>query len=131
MFEARLKEVPFFANLKKKDLTLIAQNADELDVRAGKVLAREGDIGQEFFVIEAGTAEVTRGGDTLAQLGPGDFFGEMALLEEDRRVATVTATSDMTLIVMNRSSFRSIESTMPQVHQEVGAAIRERRAAMT
>jgi CRP/FNR family cyclic AMP-dependent transcriptional regulator len=131
MFEARLKEVPFFANLKKKDLSLIAQNADELDVRAGKVLAREGDIGQEFFVIEAGTAEVTRGGDTLAQLGPGDFFGEMALLEEDRRVATVTATSDMTLIVMNRSSFRSIESTMPQVHQEVGAAIRERRAAMT
>ena len=131
MFEARLKEVPFFANLKKKDLSLIAQNADELDVRAGKVLAREGDIGQEFFVIEAGTAEVKRGGDTLAQLGPGDFFGEMALLEEDRRVATVTATSDMTLIVMNRSSFRSIESTMPQVHEEVGAAIRERRAAMT
>jgi CRP/FNR family cyclic AMP-dependent transcriptional regulator len=95
------------------------------------VLAREGDFGDEFFVIDSGTAEVTRGGERLAELGAGDFFGEMALIEENRRNATVTATSPMSLVVMTRASFRALDRSMPQVHATVAKAIAERRAPVT
>jgi voltage-gated potassium channel len=127
MFQARLKDVPFFSTLKKKELDLIATQADEVDVQAGKVLATQGEFGDQFFVIEQGSAEVTRDGDRIGELGPGDFFGEMALLDEDRRIATVTATSPMTLVVMTRSSFRALESGDPHVHDTVRQAIEQRR----
>jgi cAMP-dependent protein kinase regulator len=126
--EKRLKEVPFFDWLSKKELTFVGQQTDEIDVPAGKVLAAEGDLGREFFVVESGTAEVTRDGEHVVDLGPGDFFGEMALLEDDRRTATVTATSPMVLIVMSRSGFRAVDRQMPAVHARVAAAIAERRA---
>ena len=128
MHEKRLKEVPFFDWLSKKELTFVGQQTDEIDVPAGKVLAAEGDLGREFFVVESGTAEVTRDGEHVIDLGPGDFFGEMALLEDDRRTATVTATSPMVLIVMSRSGFRAVDRQMPAVHARVAAAIAERRA---
>ena len=131
MYRARLNEVPFFSSLKKKDLAVISQQTDELDVPAGKVLAREGEIGHEFFVIQDGTAEVTRDGQRVGELGPGDFFGEMALLGEDVRTATVTATSPMTIIVMTRSSFRALDRSQPQVHAAVQDAIQQRRGAVT
>jgi len=131
MYKSRLHDVPFFSGLKKGDLELIAQQTDELDVPAGKVLAREGEIGQEFFVIETGTAEVTRAGETVGTLGPGDFFGEMALLEEERRTATVTALSPMTLIVMTRSSFRALDASMPSIHAAVRHAIEQRRTPVS
>jgi CRP-like cAMP-binding protein len=127
MFRPRLSKVPFFEHLKKKDLELIGRQTDEVDVPEGKVLAREGDFGQEFFVVESGTADVSRGGEVIARLGPGDFFGEMALLEEERRTATVTATSPMTLIVMTRADFRALDRSMPDIHQKVHDAIAERR----
>jgi CRP-like cAMP-binding protein len=125
----RLKHVPFFSKLKKKELDLVAMHADELDVPAGKVLTKQGDLGDEFFVIEAGSAEVVRDRERINELGPGDFFGEMALLEDDRRNATVTATTPMELIVMTRSSFRSIDKTMPHVHKSVQEAIEQRRVS--
>jgi cAMP-dependent protein kinase regulator len=128
MQQARLREVPFFHDIGKRNLAAVARQTDEVDVPEGKVLAREGEFGDEFFVIDAGTAEVTKAGERIAKLGPGDFFGEMALLEEDRRVATVTATSPMSLIVMTRASFRSLDHTMPQVHETVSKAIADRRA---
>jgi len=128
MYKSRLHDVPFFSALKKGDLELIAQQTDEVDVPEGKTLAREGEIGQEFFVIETGTAEVSRAGEKVGTLGPGDFFGEMALLEEDRRTATVTALSPMTLVVMTRSSFRAIDASMPGIHSAVRQAIEQRRA---
>jgi adenylate cyclase len=131
MYQARLTPVPFFTALDESDLEVIARQADHIDVRAGEVLAREGDVGYEFFVIEEGTAEVTRNGDVLDTLGPGDFFGEMALVEEDRRTATVTASSPMTLIVLTSSSFRAIDSSTPQLHALVAGAIRRRRASVT
>ena len=131
MYKSRLHDVPFFSGLKKGDLELIAQQTDELDVPAGKVLAREGEIGQEFFVIETGTAEVTRAGETVGTLGPGDFFGEMALLEEERRTATVTELSPMTLIVMTRSSFRALDASMPSIHAAVRHAIEQRRTPVS
>ena len=128
MDQGRLKSVPFFSGMSKGELAAIAQQTDEVDVPAGKVLAREGGFGHEFFVIDAGTAEVTRGGEAIAELGAGDFFGEMALLEEDRRTATVTAKTPMALIVMTRSSFRALDRTQPAVHATVAKAIAERHA---
>jgi CRP-like cAMP-binding protein len=127
MNQARLKEVPFFSSLKKKELELIARQADEIDVPAGKVLAKQGDLGDEFYVIESGSADVARDGERINELGPGDFFGEIALLEEDRRNATVTATTPMELIVMTRSSFRGIDKAMPHLHKVVQEAIEQRR----
>jgi CRP/FNR family cyclic AMP-dependent transcriptional regulator len=127
MNQARLRDVPFFSKLKKKELEVIAKHADEVDVPAGKVLTKQGDIGDEFFVIEAGSAEVARDGKRINELGPGDFFGEMALLEADRRNATVTAMTPMELIVMTRASFRGIDKAMPHVHSSVQEAIEQRR----
>jgi CRP/FNR family transcriptional regulator, cyclic AMP receptor protein len=119
--------VPFFEHLKRKELEQVGRQTDEVDVPEGKVLAREGDIGQEFFVVETGTAEVSRNGEVIAELGPGDFFGEMALLEEERRTATVTATSPMTLIVMTRADFRALDRSTPEIHRTVSSAIAQRR----
>ena len=129
MFETQLKEVPFFSTLSKRELSTVAQQIDEIDVAPGRVLARQGDLGHEFFVILDGTAEVTRGDTRLAELGPGDFFGEMALVDEERRTATVTATSPMRVLVMTRQAFRAIDRSMPAVHATIVKAIEDRRAA--
>jgi len=132
MEQGQLKAVPFFSGMSKSDLAAVAQQTDEVDVAAGKVLAREGDFGEEFFLIETGTAQVTRGGEPIAELGAGDFFGEMALLEEDdRRNATVTATSPMSLIVMTRASFRALDRGHHDVHETVAKAIAERHAPLS
>ena len=128
MLRDQLKDVPFFSSLSKRELTEVAQQTDEVDVPQGKALAREGDFGHEFFVIVEGTAEVVRGDARIAELGSGDFFGEMALVGEDRRMATVTATSPMRVIVMTRESFRAIDRTMPAVHARIVEAIEARRA---
>jgi CRP/FNR family cyclic AMP-dependent transcriptional regulator len=127
MNQGRLKNVPIFSTMSKKELAVVAQQTDDIDVPAGKVIAREGDFGDEFFVIDDGNAEVTRGGERVAELGPGDFFGEIALLEAERRNATVTATSAMRLIVMTRASFRALDRSSPKVHETVASAIAERR----
>jgi CRP-like cAMP-binding protein len=129
MFETQLKEVPFFSTLSKRELSTVAQQIDEIDVAPGRVLARQGDLGHEFFVILDGTADVTRGDTRLAELGPGDFFGEMALVDEERRTATVTATSPMRVLVMTRQAFRAIDRSMPAVHATIVKAIEDRRAA--
>jgi CRP-like cAMP-binding protein len=129
MLEAQLKEVPFFGMLSKKELAAVAKQTDEVDAKEGETLAREGDVGREFFVIIDGTAEVVRGDDKIAELGPGDFFGEMALVGDDPRMATVRATAPMRVIVMTRQSFREIDRSMPQVHSRIVEAIEARRAA--
>jgi CRP/FNR family cyclic AMP-dependent transcriptional regulator len=128
MLDAQLKEVPFFSSLSKKELATVAREIDEVDVAPGKELARQGEFGHEFFVIVDGSAEVLRDGAKIAELGPSDFFGEMALLDEERRSATVKAASAMRLLVMTRQSFRSLDSSMPHVHATVAAAIKARRA---
>jgi len=131
MDQGRLKRVPFFSGMSKRELAAIGQQTDEVNVPAGEVLAREGDFGDAFFMIDEGTAEVTRGGEHVAELGPGDFFGEMALLDEDRRNATVTAKTPMSLIVMTRSSFRTLDRSQPTVHATIAKAIAERHAPAT
>jgi len=127
MDPARLKDVRFFSSMSEQDLAAVAEQAGERSVAAGSVVAREGDLGDEFFVIESGTADVTSGDAPVGKLGAGDFFGEVALLREERRTATVTATSPMVLIVLSGSSFRSLDSSRPEIRETVSRALAERR----
>ena len=129
MLESQLKAVPFFSSLSKSELATVARLVDEVDVPEGQAVAREGRFGHEFFVIVDGTAVVVRGDTEIAKLGPGDFFGEMALVGGEQRMATVTATSPMRVLVMTRQSFREIDRTMPTVHATIVEAIQARREA--
>jgi CRP-like cAMP-binding protein len=124
---ARLKSIPLFADLSDHERAQVARWADELDVPEGKHLVDEGRFAHEFFVIEEGTAEVRHGDRKLTELGPGDFFGEIALIERDRRTASVIATSPMKTIVMFGRDFRSMEAEMPSVAARIRQAIEERR----
>ena len=93
MDEARIESIPLFSSLNRKERRALAPRADEIDLAEGRALVREGEWSYEFFAIMDGTVEVRRGEQLLAELGPGDFVGEMGLMEDTRRNATVTATS--------------------------------------
>jgi CRP-like cAMP-binding protein len=108
----------------------VARAADEIDIEAGKRLISEGRFGYEFFVIESGTAEVVRGEQHIADLGPGDFVGEMALLGDTTRNADVVASSAMTAMVMTDAAFRSLARRMPDVAEEIREACRARAREM-
>jgi CRP/FNR family transcriptional regulator, cyclic AMP receptor protein len=124
-----VQSIPLFAGLSKDDQKVVAQYADEVDVDAGTVLAQEGRLAYEFFAIKKGTADVTLGGQHTATLGPGDFFGEIGLLAGDRRVASVVATSPMSLVVLTGSQLRAIDSRMPGVAERIRSAMEQRIAA--
>jgi cAMP-dependent protein kinase regulator len=126
MDEKRLDEIPLFASLSKHDRRRVAELADEVDVPAGKALIHEGRFAYEFFLIEEGKAEVSRQGEPIAELGPGDFFGEMAALERGTRNADVVAKTAMTAIVLTDSDFRHITQEMPSVAKTVADAVTER-----
>ena len=124
----RLKQIPLFRDLSDHHYKRLERWTDEVDVPAGKHLVTQGTYPHEFMVIEEGTAEVTLSGEYLADLGPGDFFGEIALLLDVPRTASVVATSDITLVVMHERDFRAMEDEIPEVAQRVGAVMEERRA---
>ena len=100
MDEKRLSGIPLFACLSKKGRRRVAEIADEVDVPAGKELIHQGRFAYEFFVIEEGTAEVSRDGQRIAELGPGDFFGEMAVMEGGVRSADVVAKTSLRAVVI-------------------------------
>ena len=125
-----LEGIELFARLSRRERDEIARQADEIDVEAGKRLVSEGRFGYEFFVIENGTAEVVRGGEHLADLGPGDFFGEMALLGDHTRNASVVASTPMTAMVMTDQAFKSLARSLPGVAEQIRAACRERTGAL-
>jgi CRP/FNR family cyclic AMP-dependent transcriptional regulator len=126
MDEARLKAAPLFAGLSRKAIRALAPRADEVDLEEGRTIVREGEWPYEFFAIEEGTAEVRRGDQLLAELGPGDFFGEMGVVSDRRRNATVVATSPVTVIVMTAQAFRQTAREMPEVADKIRATIEER-----
>jgi CRP/FNR family cyclic AMP-dependent transcriptional regulator len=123
----RLKKLPLFGDLPHKQLDRIAMWADEVDLPAGKPLMSEGNWAHEFFVIESGTASVDHGDTHVADLGPGDFFGEMALLEHQRRSATVTTTSPMRAIVMHAREFAAMDAEMPAITERIRSVMRARQ----
>jgi CRP-like cAMP-binding protein len=123
----RLKSIPLFQSVSDEELAEIAPFAEETQVEQGTELVREGDFSYQFMAIEDGQAEVTRGGEHVAELGPGDFFGEMGLLERELRNATVVANSDMRLITLTGWDMKRMEKSMPQAVERVREVLESRR----
>jgi CRP-like cAMP-binding protein len=126
-----LKRAPLFEGLSKKELTDLARVSEDLEVPAGEVLTREGDTGQEFFVIVDGTTEVSVKGKTLGERGGGDFVGEIALLEDTKRTATVTAKTPLRIFVLTRQDFRRLVDQNPSVERKVMQALARRVVALS
>jgi CRP/FNR family transcriptional regulator, cyclic AMP receptor protein len=124
-----IRGVPLFSHCSKKELGLIARIADEIDLPEGKTLMREGDRGREFFVLVDGSAEVRKGKRKVSTLGRGDFFGEIALVSQRPRTATVTTTSPARTLVVTEQSFRSLLESAPDVQRKVLQALADRVAA--
>ena len=122
----RLAQVQLFSNCSKRDLARIAALGDEVDVSAGKVLMRQGEPGHEAFVIMDGRAKASVRGKKAVHMGPGECFGEMALLHAAPRSATVTAESDMHLLVLSSREFSTLLADVPSVARNVLAAMAER-----
>ena len=123
-----IRKVPLFGQLSRAEVNEVAKIADEIDVKAGKVLTREGDRGNEFFVILDGAAEVHRGGRKVRMLGAGDFFGEIALVSRSPRTATVTTTVPTDLLVITGTSFRALLDHSPRIQLRVLEALADRLA---
>jgi CRP-like cAMP-binding protein len=126
---ARLETIPIFASLTSEERELIAELAESLEVPPGKRVATQDEFGYSFFAIEDGTADVQVNDESIAQLGPGDFFGEIALLCTGRRTAAVVSTSPMRLVSLFDRDFRMIESRVPTLARELRKAARERLEA--
>ena len=126
-----LKEVPLFAECTKRELTAIARLTTLVDVPAGKKLVAEGDRAHEFAVLVEGTAEVEQGGKKVNALGPGDFFGEIALVSDGPRTATVTTSSPTVLLVLTRQAFWSLVDQMPAIERRVLKTLAERLRPQT
>jgi CRP-like cAMP-binding protein len=112
---ALLAKVPLLAGLGPKDLESVGRLADEVDVPAGKVLTREGDSGDEFFVIVDGTVGISRDGERVRELGPGEWFGELALLGNIPRTATATAAEPARLLVLGHREFVTLLKDQPAI----------------
>jgi ATP-binding cassette subfamily B protein len=121
-----LGRAPLFEALSKDELRDLAKVTEDLEVEVGKVLCREGETAQEFFVIIDGEVEVTKDGKQLRTLSDGDFFGEIALLEDVRRTATVTALTPLRFFVVTRQSFWSLLERQPEVERKVLRALAKR-----
>ena len=117
--DERLANVPLFANLDKKHLRQISSLATPIDVAEGKSLTREGDIGHEFIIVLEGEAEVRVGDEVVATRGPGDYFGEIALIANRPRTATVTAKTPMKLEVIGRREFQTMLHDNPGIATEL------------
>ena len=124
---SRLKSIPLFEDVPDDELAQIAGFAQQVNVEEGRELVREGDFSYEFMVIEEGEAEVTRHGEHVNDLGPGDFFGEMGLLEKTLRNATVTAKSPMRLVTLTGWDLKRMERHIPEAIERVRATLEARR----
>ncbi|MDQ3889822.1 MAG: cyclic nucleotide-binding domain-containing protein [Actinomycetota bacterium] len=124
-----LSRAPLFEGLSRDELKELARVSEDLDVEAGKVLCREGETAREFFVIVDGEVEVTKDRRTVATLSPGDFFGEIALVEHVPRTATVTAKTPLRFFVLTSRSFWSLLERQPDVERKVLRALARRLLA--
>src|SRR6478672_1992012 len=125
-FIDHLSQVPLFSALSRKELGLVARRAEDVVVPAGKVLVSEGETGQQFFVIMSGTAKLTRRGRKIATLGPGDAFGELALLDKHPRNATVTAETPLEVVVLGQREFGGLIDEVPGFARKLLAGMARR-----
>jgi CRP-like cAMP-binding protein len=126
MDESSLQSIALFDSLSSAERREIAQHADEIDLPEGTELVRQGEFAYEFFVLEDGSADVIRDGEPIAQLGAGDFLGEMGIVSQAVRNATVVTTSPAHAIVMTEQAFRSMARNNPAVASRITAAVEER-----
>jgi CRP-like cAMP-binding protein len=131
MDEGRLNRVPLFASLDNRALREIASHADEVDLAEGKALMNAGRFAYEFCVVLEGRAEVFNDDGAIAEIGPGDFVGEMGAVSGARRSASVVSLTPMRLVVMTASDLREVTRRMPSVAVQIEAAIEERSKAFS
>ena len=127
MDEAKLRDIPLFARLSRKERKLLALHADEVDLPSGTLVCRKGESANELYVIERGTAKVVRDDQYLDALGPGEFFGEMGMRDDAPRNANVVATTPLTLIILSGSAFRRLEREHPELASRISLTIEQRR----
>ena len=130
--DAKTKEiakVPLFSRCSKRELAQIAAIADEIDLKAGKTLTKEGEPGREFFVLLDGKVDVRRGGRRRDILEAGDFLGEIALVSRSPRTATVTAETPVRALVIRDQEFRALLDRVPSIQSKVLEALADRLAA--
>jgi CRP-like cAMP-binding protein len=120
---SRLADIPLFAGLAETELTTIAAAASEVEVAEGQMVATEGDFGHALYAIESGTAEVRSEGALLRTLGPGDPFGEIAVISSGRRTASVIATSPMRLIALFKRDVWALERQTPELAKRLRAML--------
>ena len=131
MDRSRLESFSLFEGLTPDELDAVASVATETQVEAGSELAIEGDFGHALFAIESGTADVSRDGEVVRTLGPGEVFGEVAVLKSGRRTATVVATSPMTLLAIFKRDVWALEKRSPEAAERLRALVAERLAGQT
>ena len=127
MDEATLRQLHVFDGLSRKQRRLLASRADELEVSPGKMLCSKGETAHQFFVIEDGTAKVVRDGQYLDELGPGDFFGEMGLLDNAPRNADVVAKTPLRHMVLSGRALRDLEREAPGFARRLSRSVEQRR----
>lgn len=127
---ALLAKVPLLAGMDRKDLEHVGRLCEEVDIVAGKLVARQGDRATEFFVIVDGHVRVDRDGEHLRDMGPGDFFGELAMLGNIPRTATVTTTTPCRFLVLGSREFNSLLHDHPAIQHAVLHAVAQRVASL-
>jgi CRP-like cAMP-binding protein len=128
METSRLMAIPLFAGLAEGELAAIAAAASESSAREGETLATEGDFGHALYAIETGTAAVSADGSPVRTLGPGDVFGEIAVVSSGRRTASIVATSPMQLIVLFKRDVWALEKSAPVAVERLRSLIAERQS---
>jgi CRP-like cAMP-binding protein len=114
-----LKKVPLFSNLSQRHLGEISKHADQVQVERGRVLAKEGRIGWDFILVVDGKARVEKNGKLIRQLSGGDFFGEISLIDREPRTATVIAETDMSLLIVHKTSFDLLLDAIPGLQKKM------------
>ena len=123
-----LKQIPFFADASDEEAEAVAKWADEVSVSEGKQIVREGDFSYDFFIIQDGKAAVKRGEEEIAELGPGDFFGESGVVQKQLRSASVVAKTPMRLITLNHWDLDRLKKQVPQMMERIEQKMAERTA---
>ena len=126
---SQLQRIPLFQDVPEDALKQVATFATAEVFPEGKVVIREGGFSNDFYAIEEGTARVERGGEHVADLGPGDVFGEEGLLEKQERSATVTATSTLRVIKIEHWELSRMRKSMPEVVEQLRSTVEQRRGA--
>ena len=129
MNAAQLKRIPLFADAPEGELNKVAVFAQSKEISDGEVVIEEGGFSRELLAIEEGTAEVSRGGEHIADLGPGDIFGEAGMLDDEMRTATVTATSDLRLISLGHFEVKRLKKDAPDVYGRIEELVEERKSS--